>query len=272
VKVRSLGDDEVEVEVGAGEPWEAVVAFSLDEGLSGIECLVGIPGAAGATPVQNVGAYGQEVSQVITAVGVWDREEGKLLEMSSGECSFGYRSSRFKRRSRHVIVYVRYRLRRESLARPVRYRELARTLGIEEGQRAPLSAVSEAVMGLRRKKGMVLDPGDPDSRSAGSFFTNPVVDQGTFARLAAHVPDVPGFPTDGGVKVPAAWLIERAGFWLGYRRGQVGISSKHTLALVVQPGGTTMELLSLAREIRDGVRARFGVELEPEPVLVGVDW
>jgi UDP-N-acetylmuramate dehydrogenase len=256
------------VTVAAGESWDELVALAADRGWVGIEALSGIPGSVGATPIQNVGAYGQEVSQTIASVRVWDRVLRGVRTFANADCRFGYRSSRFKTDpSRHVVLSVTYQLRQGTLGAPVAYAELATTLGVELGGRAPLADVRAAVLALRAGKGMVLDPHDHDTWSAGSFFTNPVVD-------AVEVPTgAPAWPQpDGRVKTSAAWLIERAGFTRGYGKGRAGISAKHTLALVNRGGATTAELVALAREIAAGVRARFGVELVPEPVFVGHAW
>jgi len=287
------GHGPVEVRVAAGEDWDAVVAGCVGQGLVGLECLSGIPGRAGATPIQNVGAYGQEVAERIISVRVYDRARRAVIDLASADCGFGYRTSAFKRSlqpvpgavtGRFVVLSVRFRLDRDHMSTPVRYAELARALGVPEGGRAPLADVRSAVLGLRRGKGMVLDPGDPDTRSVGSFFLNPVLDRGQLAaveRAARAVAGpgtrVPCYPAgDGQVKVSAAWLIEQAGFRKGYpaagaAAGPAGarISSKHTLALVNPGEATTAGLLALAREIKEGVRAAFGVELASEPVLVG---
>jgi len=276
--------DRVAVSVAAGENWDTVVDWCVRGGLSGIECLSGIPGVAGATPIQNVNAYGQDVADTITAVRAYDRRRDALTELSNADCGFGYRTSFFKRAAagtatgRFVVLGITFRLARDPLSAPVRYAELARSLGVAEGGRVPLAAARAAVLRLRRAKGMVLDPADPDTRSVGSFFTNPVLDGDQFAALAKTVVAgwgtevrIPRFAAEAGqVKVPAAWLIERAGFEKGYP-GSAGprISTKHTLALVNPGGASTTALLALAREIRDGVRETFGVELVSEPVLVG---
>jgi len=287
----------VAVTVAAGEDWDTGVASCVAEGLAGLECLSGIPGRAGATPIQNVGAYGQEVAETITLVRAYDRKLGQVVEIAGRDCGFGYRTSAFKRSTssagaadvpgeytgRFVVLNVVFGLDRNPLSRPVRYRELAQRLGVAEGERAPLADVRAAVVALRRGKGMVLDPADPDTRSAGSFFINPVLDAGQFAALQDAIAArcgpgarIPRYPADPGyVKVSAAWLIERAGFLKGYPSqegvGRPGamISTKHTLALVNAGGGSTLSLLGLAREVRDGVRDTFGVELANEPVLVG---
>jgi UDP-N-acetylmuramate dehydrogenase len=253
------------VTVAAGESWDNVVAEAVERRWIGIEALSGIPGSVGATPIQNVGAYGQEVSQTLARVRVWDRRLKGVRTFAAADCGFGYRTSRFKADpNRHVVLDVTFQFREGTLGAPVGYAELARTLGVSEGERAPLADVREAVLGLRRSKGMVLDADDHDTWSTGSFFTNPIVE-------SDQLPD--GAPAwehpDGRVKTSAAWLIERAGFHKGYGVGRVRVSSKHTLALSNRGDGTTAELLDLAREIRDGVEARFGIRLVNEPVLVG---
>jgi UDP-N-acetylmuramate dehydrogenase len=270
------GDDPscggVLVTVAAGESWDEVVARAVEHGWVGIEALSGIPGSVGATPVQNVGAYGQEVSQTIASVRVWDRTLRGVRTFANAECRFAYRTSRFKtdRRDpwggRHVVLSVTFQLRQGDLGAPVAYAELARTLGVELGERAPLAAVRRAVLGLRAGKGMVLAAEDPDTWSAGSFFTNPVVPPDA-------VPDgAPAWPQpDGRVKTSAAWLIEHAGFSKGHGSGRVALSRKHTLALTNRGGASTTELLDLAREVRDGVERRFGIRLVNEPVLVGCE-
>jgi UDP-N-acetylmuramate dehydrogenase len=269
VHIDSDGDVAL-VRAGAGEDWSSLVSFCVHEGLSGIECLSGIPGLAGGAPVQNVGAYGREVAETIVGVKVWDRHGRRALDLAPSDCGFAYRDSIFKRRSRYVVTEVTFRLPRSARSRPLRYAELARHLGRELGQDAPLELVAQAVLDLRRSKGMVMDGADPDTRSAGSFFTNPVLDHDGLARLVEIAPDLPTFPAPAGTKVPAAWLVERAGFPKGYRLGGAAISAKHALALTARDGGTTADLLALARAVREGVLRRFGVLLEPEPVLVGV--
>jgi UDP-N-acetylmuramate dehydrogenase len=270
------GDDAtcggVLVTVAAGEDWDGFVAHAVEHGWVGVEALAGIPGRVGATPLQNVGAYGQDVSQTIARVRVWDRVLKGVRTFARADCGFGYRTSRFKADrlsdggGRHVVLDVTFQLAQGSLGTSVQYAELARALGVELGQRAPLADVREAVLALRRGKGMVLDPADHDTWSAGSFFTNPVVE------AAAVPPDAPAWPQpDGRVKTSAAWLIERAGFGKGYAAGAVALSTKHTLALTNRGGATTEELLALAREVRDGVEAAFGIRLVNEPVLVGCE-
>ena len=268
--------------VQAGEPWDPFVERCVNGGLAGIECLSGIPGSVGATPIQNVGAYGQEVSEVITGVRVYDRRSEALEELAPEQCGFSYRSSVFKRTpGRWVVLAVTFALDRQPHSRPIRYPELARELGVEVGETAPLRDVRDAVLALRRRKGMVVDPGDPDSVSAGSFFTNPILDAVEFDRLEQRVRErlgddarPPAFPEpDGRVKTSAAWLVERAGFARGYGSpSPISISTKNTLAITNRGGGTAAQLLALAHEIADGVKREFGVALVPEPVLVGAAW
>ena len=354
-------DDGIRVVVQAGENWDRLVEWAVSEKLSGVECLAGIPGLVGATPIQNVGAYGQEVARVIEVVRAYDRVGQAIVTLRAAECGFGYRTSLFKRTQawteprteartepedvsspemslsgkvsvpsdhflfaqhrsgsetvmgtgsgtnhgsgaevgsgsgtgsgtdigsgtaaptgRYVVLGVRFRLERSPMSAPVRYPELAATLGIAPGERAPLVDVRAAVLGLRRSKGMVLDPADPDTANAGSFFTNPLLDRDQFARLERAVEaklgpgaGFPHFPADHGqIKVPAGWLIEQAGFAKGYPAGGAArISAKHTLALTNRGQASTSDLIDLAREIVAGVRSEFGIELTNEPVLVGV--
>jgi len=268
--------------VAAGEDWDAVVARTVAEGLAGLECLSGIPGLVGATPIQNVGAYGQEVAETITRVRVYDRKAAAVRQIPNEQCGFGYRTSRFRGTDRFVVLSVTFGLAVQARSVPVRYAELAAALGVSPGDQVDSTEARSAVIELRQRKGMVIDPADPDTRSAGSFFVNPVLDAAALAAVEAAArarcgPDtrVPRFEVEGSgdglVKVPAAWLIERAGFGRGYGQGDgVRISAKHTLALVNAGSASTAALLALAREIRDGVRGAFGVTLAPEPVLVGV--
>jgi len=262
----------------AGEPWDPFVARCVADELAGVECLSGIPGSVGATPIQNVGAYGQEVSETVQRVRAYDRRADEVVELDNAACGFAYRTSVFKRTpDRWVVLAVTFALEEDPLSRPLRYVELARALGVPVGARAPLADVRAAVLELRRRKGMVVDDDDPDSVSVGSFFTNPILTPEAFAALERRVgPEarIPRFPEpDGRIKTSAAWLIERAGFARGHGDPlRVAISSKHTLALTNRGAGTTRELVGLAREIADGVRERFGVELEPEPVFVGHAW
>jgi UDP-N-acetylmuramate dehydrogenase len=256
--------------VQAGEPWDAVVERCVAEGMQGFECLSGIPGSTGATPIQNVGAYGQDVSETVEWVRVYDRASGRVETMTAAQCEFDYRRSVFKYHDRRVVLAVAFRLRDSPLSGPLRYAELCRALGVPVGGAAPLADVREAVLALRRRKGMVIDAADPDSVSAGSFFTNPILEPEAFAALPGSPPAFP--EPDGRIKTSAAWLIERSGFQRGHGDGRAGISTKHTLALVNRGGATTAELMALARGIAAGVRFRFGVDLHPEPVLVGHAW
>jgi UDP-N-acetylmuramate dehydrogenase len=272
VLVRTHGVELVDelLVVQAGEPWDGVVARCVAEGLQGFECLSGIPGSTGATPIQNVGAYGQDISETVEWVRVYDRERDRVETLDAAACGFEYRRSVFKYRDRWTVLAVAFRLSPSSLSGPLRYAELARVLDTPVGGRAPLEDVRAAVLALRRGKGMVIDPDDPDSVSAGSFFTNPIL---TYDEWAALPGSPPAFPEpDGRIKTSAAWLIERSGFGRGYGNGRAGISTKHTLALVNRGEATTAELMALAREIAGGVRAAFGVSLVPEPVLVGHSW
>jgi UDP-N-acetylmuramate dehydrogenase len=274
VETRGVEHDGDRLVVQAGEPWDPLVAACVADGLQGFECLSGIPGSAGATPIQNVGAYGQEVSETVEWVRVLDRSTRDVHELPAAECGFRYRGSVFRHCDRWVVLAVAFRLRRSERSGPVRYAELARALGIAVGETAPLGDVREAVLSLRRRKGMVIDPADPDSVSVGSFFTNPVLSVGEFSALQVRADAAPpAWPQeDGHVKTSAAWLIERAGFRRGHSHGRAAISTKHTLALVNRGGATAAELIGLAREIAAGVSARFGVRLTPEPVLVGLSW
>ena len=258
----------VTVRVDAGVGWDAVVGEAVEAGWVGIEALSGIPGSVGATPIQNVGAYGQDVAQTIASVRVWDRKLRGVRTFANADCGFGYRHSRFKADpGRHVVLDVTFQFRQGDLGAPVAYAELARALGLGIGDRAPLADVREAVLDLRRGKGMVLDAEDHDTWSAGSFFTNPVV-------APEAVPEgAPTWPAEGGVKVSAAWLIEHAGFAKGYGAdltgGRASLSTKHTLALTNRGAASADDLLAVAREVRDGVQRAYGIRLVNEPVLVG---
>jgi UDP-N-acetylmuramate dehydrogenase len=269
---------EVVLTAGAGEPWDELVARCVGEGWQGIECLSGIPGTVGATPIQNVGAYGQEVGETIRAVRVLDRAGGRCRDLSADECAFSYRDSVFRREpGRFLVLAVTFALRPGG-APVLRYGELERAVAAAHA--APtLQAVREAVLALRRGKSMVVDPDDPFSRSVGSFFVNPVVDPPEADRVAGvavemGLSEMPSamprhLVADGRVKLPAAWLIEKSGFPRGTRRGPVGVSPHHALALVHHGGGTAAELVALARDIRAAVRARFDLDLRPEPVFWG---
>ncbi|MGW1016922.1 UDP-N-acetylmuramate dehydrogenase [Streptomyces niveus] len=268
------------LELAAGEIWTDAVARTVDAGLAGIECLAGIPGSAGATPIQNVGAYGQEVSSTITEVVAYDRVTGETRTLTNAECEFSYRHSRFKEHpERYVVLRVRFALEDAGgLSAPVKYAETARALGVEPGDRVPAATARLTVLELRAGKGMVLDPADHDTWSAGSFFTNPILDDAQYAAFLARAaerlgPDVtpPAFPAgEGRTKTSAAWLIDRAGFTKGYGAGPARISTKHTLALTNRGDATTEDLLALAREVVAGVRDAFGITLVNEPVTVGV--
>jgi len=283
ISQRVVTREHVLLTAAAGERWDDVVARSVAEGLAGLEALSGIPGLTGATPVQNVGAYGQEVADTIVSVRVVDRQSGALRELAAAECGFAYRSSVFKSTAagRYVVVAVTFALRR-GLAAPARYGELSRALGSDT--EASLARVRDTVLALRRAKSMVLAPlgapeRDENARSAGSFFTNPIVgaeeaahviDAALQANLARRAEDVPRWAEpDGRIKLAAGWLVENSGFAKGTRRGAVGLSTRHALALVCHDGATTTELLAFAAEVRVGVIARFGVSLEREPVLLG---
>jgi UDP-N-acetylmuramate dehydrogenase len=257
--------DAVEVTAQAGVVWDELVRDSVEQGLSGLAAMSGIPGLAGATPVQNVGAYGSEVADVLSSLVVLDRVSGEVHTWDPARCRFGFRTSAFKHTDRYVVLSVTLRLATTPDAPPVRYLELARRLGVAPGDVAPSAAVRDVVLELRRSKGMLLDAADHDTWSVGSFFVNPFVD-------AAQVPaGCPHWEVDGQVKLSAAWLIENAGFGKGFGHGNVTLSTKHTLALTNRGEATTAELLAVAREIRDGVGARFGVRLRPEAHLIGVE-
>jgi UDP-N-acetylmuramate dehydrogenase len=269
IAVEAAGDLRT-VTVEAGEPWDALVARTVAEGWAGLEALSGIPGLTGATPVQNVGAYGQEVADTITRVDVLDRETGTTRRLDPAACRFGYRDSLFKHTDRYVVLRVVFALRASDKSGPLRYAELARAVG----EIAPLADVRAAVLGLRRGKGMVVDEADPDTWSAGSFFTNPVLDPPALADFEDRLEPgqtYPSWPAGDGRKLSAAWLIERAGFGKGYGSGPVRISGKHTLALTNRGGGRAADLIGLAGEIQAGVADRFGVTLRPEPRLVGLN-
>jgi UDP-N-acetylmuramate dehydrogenase len=264
-------NDFVIVKVAAGEPWDAFVARAAKSGWAGVECLSGIPGSTGATPIQNVGAYGQDVSETIIRVEVLDRTTGRVRTFTNEECRFGYRASLFKNieKDRYVVLNVTFRLKRGGPA-AVRYPELRRYVEEQKIALDDLVAVRGAVISIRKRKGMVIDPHDPDTRSDGSFFMNPVLPAADFERFRSTAPDAPNFPAeDGTVKLSAAWLIEHAGFQKGFVHGNVGLSSKHTLALINRGGGTAREATELVRMIQDAVRSKFGIEIHPEPNFVG---
>ncbi|MCW2787205.1 MAG: UDP-N-acetylmuramate dehydrogenase [Marmoricola sp.] len=253
------------VRVAAGESWDSLSERAVAEGWLGVEALAGIPGLVGSTPIQNVGAYGQEVAGTIASVRCWDRESGTVRTLFHADCRFGYRTSLLKKRpDRWIVLEVVFQFRLGDLGEPVRYAELAGSLGVGPGGRAPSADVRAAVLELRRGKGMVLDDADHDTWSAGSFFTNPVLDRGAVP-AGAPAWDQP----DGTVKTSAAWLIEHAGFGKGYGNDRAALSTKHTLAITNRGNASAADLLELAREIRDGVQGHFGIALVNEPVLVG---
>jgi UDP-N-acetylmuramate dehydrogenase len=264
------------VRAEAGAVWDDVVVKSIEHGLGGLECLSGIPGSAGATPVQNVGAYGAEVSDTITRVRVLDRGSGEVRWVPGDELGFGYRTSAFKRAGHEmpsVVLEVEFALDPSNRSAPLRYGELTDALNAASGERADPKAVREAVLMLRTRKGMVLDADDHDTWSVGSFFTNPVVAPQVYERLAGRVEGpVPHYPAPDGVKLAAGWLVERAGFGKGYPHDQAArcrLSTKHALALTNRGGATAEDVIALARTVRDGVHAVFGITLKPEPVLLG---
>lgn len=272
VTTRPVGDG-IEVTAAAGEPWDAFVRHTVERGWAGLECLSGIPGLVGATPIQNVGAYGQEVADTVSAVRALDRETGRVITVTPAECGFGYRESVFKRRfpGRHVVLAVTYRLIPGGPP-SVRYADVTRDLEGRGIAHPSLAEVRETVLAVRRSKSMVLDPGDVNARSCGSFFLNPIVTPDAFAAIDARAAGLgmPRWPQpDGGVKLSAAWLIERAGFTRGQREGPVGLSTRHTLAIVCHDGARAKDVVAFARLVRAGVEDRFGVRLHPEPVFWG---
>jgi UDP-N-acetylmuramate dehydrogenase len=264
-------DGSVLVTVEAGHVWDEFVAWTVEQGLAGVESLSGIPGLAGATPIQNVGAYGREVSAVIESVETIHRYTGDARSFAQEDLQFGYRSSVFKeRKDVFVITRVHFVLQPSELSAPIGYAELAQTLGVELGSCAPLADVRVAVLALRASKGMVLDDDDFDTWSAGSFFTNPVLDDAAAAALPAAAPR--WTQPEGRVKTSAAWLIEQAGFAKGFGAGSARLSTKHVLALTNADGhATAQDVLELARTIRTGVEGKFAITLEPEPVFVGLE-
>jgi UDP-N-acetylmuramate dehydrogenase len=263
----------IELTVAAGEPWDDLVRLTVARGWAGLECLSGIPGLVGATPIQNVGAYGQDVSETITAVRALDCRTGRIIGLAKGECGFAYRDSRFRtgEPGRWLVLAVAYRLAAGG-APAVRYADVERVLA-ERGRVTPSVAdVRDAILAIRRSKSMVLDAGDENRRSCGSFFVNPVVSRDELRALEARVGDatMPRWPEpDGRVKLSAAWLIERAGFSRGSVAGPVGISTRHALAIVAHDGARARDVLALARRVQSAVAERFGVRLTPEPVFWG---
>jgi UDP-N-acetylmuramate dehydrogenase len=270
-------DGTVLVTAGAGENWDQFVAWCVERNLAGIECLSGIPGLVGGTPVQNVGAYGQEVSETITAVRVYDRQSGEIFTLINSACGFGYRSSIFNStaRDRYIVLEVTFALTPEGQP-ALRYPDVQKFFA--KNAAPSLAEVREAILQIRAEKSMVIVPGDPNSKSAGSFFKNPLVSESRFERLEEAVrrngiikgkETIPHFAMpDEKVKIPAAWLIEKAGFRKGHQKGRAGISSRHTLALINRGNATAGEMLQLMREIQEAVNERFGIVLIPEPVFV----
>ncbi|BBX18887.1 UDP-N-acetylenolpyruvoylglucosamine reductase [Mycolicibacterium duvalii] len=269
---RGIAVDGEVVRAEAGAGWDDVVVTALAHGLGGLECLSGIPGSAGATPVQNVGAYGAEVADTLRRVRLLDRRTGDERWVTPDVLEFGYRTSILKNSSAMVVLEVEFALDKSGRSAPLRYRELAAALHVEPGERADPAAVRSAVLALRGGKGMVLDEADHDTWSVGSFFTNPVVSQAEFDRVAAAARrPVPHYPAPDGVKLAAGWLVEQAGFGKGYPGpdAPARLSTKHALALTNRGHATSADVLALARTVRDGVSAAFGIELTPEPTLIG---
>lgn len=268
-------DGAMQVTAAAGEPWDDFVRLTVERGWAGLECLSGIPGLVGATPMQNVGAYGQEVSDTITCVRALDTRNGDIADVPAAECGFAYRDSAFKRREpgRFAVIAVTYRLRPGG-APALRYADVERHLAAR-GIRAPtLADVRESVLAIRRAKSMVIDPADPNRRSCGSFFTNPIIARDALAAVERRVADatMPRWPQpDGRIKLSAAWLIERAGFRRGQQDGAVGLSTRHALAIVAHDGARAADVVAFARRVQTTVADRFGVRLTPEPVYWGVD-
>lgn len=265
------------ITVQAGEDWDPIVGYCVNQNLAGIECLSGIPGFVGGTPVQNVGAYGQEVSETVVSVRVYDRKFKGIRELTNAECGFTYRTSIFNsvERDRYVVLAVTYELVRNGEPKLV-YRDLQNYFAERgAGPDVTLKQTRDAVLEIRRAKSMVIDEGDPNAQSAGSFFKNPIVSGERFAEIAniaadLAVGDVPSFTVDdASVKIPAAWLIERSGFHKGYRLGNAGISTKHSLAIVNIGNATAAEIVDLKNTIQSGVKEKFGIDLTPEPIFIG---
>jgi UDP-N-acetylmuramate dehydrogenase len=256
--------------IGAGEDWDCFVATSIARGFAGLETLSGIPGTVGAAPIQNIGAYGHEVSEYITRVRTYDREKKEVKTFTRSECEFSYRGSHFKSHpGRYVVLEVQFQIRLGELSDPITYAELAKKLGVEMGDKAPVTKVREAVLALRSAKGMLLTPNDKDSWSAGSFFTNPIISQQAADALPNAAPKWP--LTDGRVKISAAWLIENSGIHKGDEVGGARVSTKHVLALTNAGNATAADIASLARKARDQVKDTFGITLEAEVNLIGVE-
>lgn len=270
IALRGITAHDDVITAAAGEDWDPLVKYCVERELAGVECLSGIPGFVGGTPVQNVGAYGQDVSETITSVRCYDRSTGDLTELDNRDCGFSYRRSIFNstERDRYVVVAVSYRFRPGGDPQ-IAYKDLREHF---DGRRPTLAETREAVLKIRRSKSMVIDSADPNSRSAGSFFKNPVIDRTAFDSIAEVEANqqMPSYPaSDGRVKIPAAWLIEQAGFHKGFQLGRAGISTNHSLAIVNLGGATAAEILALKEKIQNGVMEKFGILLQPEPVFVG---
>lgn len=270
IRTESCGDKRI-FHVAAGEDWDGLVKLAIGQNCAGVECLAGIPGTVGGTPIQNVGAYGQEVSDTILAVRAYDRQTGQFVELAKEDCSFSYRRSMFNTvaRDRYIVSQVDYLLTPGAPPR-IAYADLQRRF--LTGNKAPsLAEVADVVREIRHGKGMLVVEGEPDCRSAGSFFKNPIISEAHYAEIQSKEgAEVPHYPAGAGkVKLPAAWLMERAGFTKGYAMGRAGVSSRHTLALINRGGATAADIFSLRDAVISGVQARFGITLEPEPVVVG---
>jgi len=262
-------EDSTLVTATAGEDWDTLVKSCVNSDLAGVECMSGIPGFVGGTPVQNVGAYGQEVAETIEIVRCLDRLSGQIVELSNAQCGFTYRTSIFNssERGRYIVLSVAYRLRQGGEPRIV-YKDLVERF---EGDEPSLHEVRKAVLDIRRSKSMVIEEADPNSKSAGSFFKNPVVTAETLDDILGRYPDVPSFAFGEAHKIPAAWLIERSGFQKGYQLGNAAISTKHTLAIINAGGATAADVIALKNVIQTKVLTEFGISLAPEPVFVGFD-
>ncbi len=267
IGISGISQNRESITAGAGEDWDAFVERCVEDGLAGLECMSGIPGFVGGTPVQNVGAYGQEVAETITSVRCYDRETRDIVELTNEDCGFTYRTSIFNtsHRDKYIVLGVTYRLKRDGDPK-TEYRDLQVMF---RDTRPSLIDVRKAVIEIRRKKSMVIDADDPNSRSAGSFFKNPIVERERLEEIESQMGKVPYFEFGERVKIPAAWLIERAGFPKGYVLGSAGISSNHTLAIINRGLASASDIIALKDVIQNGVREKFGLELVPEPVFVG---
>ena len=270
IALKGIERQEDQFTVAAGENWDGFVSHAVEREFAGIECLAGIPGTVGGTPIQNVGAYGQEVSETVVSVRALNLATLKFEEFANADCGFSYRRSIFNstERGRYIVTRVVYRLSQDGQPK-IAYADLKRHF--QDGATPSLREVSDAVRAIRRGKGMYIVPGDPDCRSAGSFFKNPIISAEHYARIAAQEKtEIPHYPAaDNSVKIPAAWLLERAGFYKGYALGEAGISTRHTLALVNRGSAKAADIFALRDKIIAEVESRFGIRLEPEPVLVG---